>query len=96
MLFTLRQTQDRFHQFVYVISPDKLMILGMAEVCNRVRRTQGFFLTFLFLHVLDAVSGLGVAICLAAHVLEPIVLLWSLTAAAPLLFIAAEILSCLS
>eukprot|EP00438_Fugacium_kawagutii_P008970 Skav214291 [mRNA] locus=scaffold2257:261238:262056:+ [translate_table: standard] len=85
MLFSLKHA-DRFDQLVYIITPDKMMILGIRN------QHDGCCLPLtalsLFLFALDVASGVGLAIGLTAQVLEPaIVAVWSLTGASGVLLI---------
>lgn len=94
MLFSLKHEAFRRNQLLYVISPDKMMLSGIGnQHCGC--RQWCFYLTYLFLFALDVASGLGLAMGLTAQVLEPpIMVVWGLTAAAPVLWIAGVILSC--
>lgn len=92
MLYSLKHQQEPFFRLWYVISPDKMMIAAMGS------RQEGWRMvylgvTLLFLFLLDLAAALGLAIGLAAQVLDlPVMVLWSLTAAAPVLIVTGWIL----
>eukprot|EP00438_Fugacium_kawagutii_P008972 Skav214293 [mRNA] locus=scaffold2257:291694:292440:+ [translate_table: standard] len=91
-LLSMKHAKSPFLQLIYVISPDKMMVSGMKDLYFDWRRGC-FFSTLLVLFVFDAASFLGLAMGLTAQVLElPIVVVWSLTAAAPVLAMTLVIL----